>query len=55
MFFLILIIVIIVYLIYSALTIDFELGTGFTEAKKNIREAEYTVVDVKKEEVEDKK
>jgi len=55
MFFLIAIIVVVVYLIYSALNLDFELGTGFTEEKKNIRDAEYTIVDAKEEPVEDKK
>ncbi len=55
MFFLIIIILSVGYLIYAALNLDFELGTGFTEEKKNIREAEYTIVDSKKEQVEDKK
>lgn len=54
MFSLIIFILVIGFLIYSVLSLDFEMGTGFTEMKKNIREVEYREVDEEGED-EDKK
>lgn len=45
MILLIVIAIVVGVLIYYVLHLDFELGTGFTEKKKDIREAEYRVVD----------
>lgn len=36
--------------LYYITGIDFEVGTGFTEMKKNAREADYEVVDKEKDE-----
>ncbi len=47
MFELIIFIVAIGALIYYVLGLDFELGTGFTEMRKKIREGKYEVVDSK--------
>jgi hypothetical protein len=35
----------ILYGIYHVTTMDFEIGTGFTEKKKKARDAEYTIVE----------
>ena len=39
-------------LIYYVLNLDFEIGTGFTEEKKNIREGKYRIIDTKKKDVD---
>jgi len=49
---LIIIVIVIGLLIYYVLHLDFEIGTGFTESKKKIREGEYRVVKKENEEVE---
>jgi hypothetical protein len=33
------------YGIYHVTTMDFEIGTGFTEKKRKARDAEYTIVE----------
>ena len=38
---------------YYIITLDFEVGTGFTEEKKQAREVEYTIV--KTEDIDDTK
>ncbi len=45
MLFLIIIIFIVVFLIYYVWNIDFEEGNGFTEMKKNIKEADYDTIE----------
>lgn len=37
-------------LLYYVFNLDFEIGTGFTEMKRRIREGTYEVVDKKEEE-----
>lgn len=45
MFVLIIIAFLIGFGLYYATTIDFEVGDGFTEMKKNVREVDYEIVE----------
>ncbi|GMQ95131.1 MAG: hypothetical protein BMS9Abin13_242 [Patescibacteria group bacterium] len=54
MLFLIVIAFVVGLLIYYVLSLDFEAGTGFTEAKKKAREVEYTVVSKDRKDTERK-
>ena len=54
MYTLIIIALVVGALIYYVLNLDFEIGTGFTEMKKKIREAKYKIVNTKDTDQENK-